>query len=172
MFAEQMYCLGMYYNEALIGIEVNYSTYPEKVVEELGYTRLYIRQRFDTYTGKLQDAFGFETNARSRPLIIDELKDVAKHAIETIHDYDTLGEMLTFIYNDAWRPEAEQGEHDDLVMALAIANHIRCQQSTTVPGDPAEEADKREWTQDMWEDYNRADAAGREWMIRNWGSPK
>ena len=29
MYAEQMYCLGMYYNTALIGVETNYSTYPE-----------------------------------------------------------------------------------------------------------------------------------------------
>ena len=171
MFAEQMYCLGLYYNEALIGVEVNYSTYPEKVLEELGYTNLYIRQRFDTYTGKLQDAFGFETTSRSRPLIIDELKDLAATAMETIHDYDTLGEMLTFIYNDAWRPEAEQGEHDDLVMAYAIANHIRCQQRTAVAGDEAKTR-KTKWTEDMWQDYNRASIRDREYLIRQWGEPE
>lgn len=170
MFAEQLWCLGMHYNEALIGVEVNHSTYPEMVLEELGYSNLYIRQRFDTYTGKLQDAFGFETTTKSRPLIIDELKDVAANAIETIHDFDTLGEMLTFVYNDNWRPEAERGEHDDLVMSYAIANHIRCQQRTTVLTEQGK-AQKASWSEDMWEDYNRADAAGREWMIRNWGNP-
>lgn len=170
MYAEQMYCLGLHYNRALIGVEVNYSTYPEMVLEELGYPRLYIRQRMDTYTGKLEEAFGFETTSKSRPLIIDELKDVAANALETIYDFDTLGEMLTFVYNENWRPEAEKGEHDDLVMAYAIANHIRCQQRTTVAAEPASGGTAK-WTQDMWEDFNRASPADREWMLREWGRP-
>jgi len=112
MYSEQMYCLGMYYNEALIGVEVNYSTYPEMILEELGYPNLYVRQKLDTFTGAMVDAFGFETNKKSRQAIIDGLKDVTKSALETIHDFDTLGEMLTFVYNEDWKPQAEQGEHE------------------------------------------------------------
>lgn len=170
MYAEQMYCLGMYYNEALIGVETNYSTYPEMCLEELGYRNLYVRERYDNYSGKMKDAFGFETTTKSRPIIIDNLKDVALSAIETITDYETLGEMLTFVYDEKWKPQAEQGEHDDLVMALAIAHHIRTQQTTkllqTKPGIRAK------WTEDMWEDYNRASNADREQMIRMWGMPQ
>ena len=40
--------------------------------------------------------------------------------------------MLTFVKNDSGRPEAADGAHDDLVMAHAIALHIRSQQ-TMVP---------------------------------------
>ena len=36
--------------------------------------------------------------------------------------------MLTFIINEKGRMEAEQGYHDDLVMALAITYYIRSQQ--------------------------------------------
>ena len=169
MYAEQMYCLGHYYNQALIGVEVNYSTYPEMVLEELGYTNLYVRQRYDNFAGKMVDAFGFETNRKSRPLMIDGLKDVAKRSLETIFDYDTLGEMLTFVYNEEWRPQAEDGEHDDLVMSLAIAHQIRGQQTTqkdeTAPGKSVR------WSEDMWDDYNRAGPRERELMIRQWGNP-
>ena len=35
LYARQMYCLGTYYNQALIGLEVNFSTYPEKELERL-----------------------------------------------------------------------------------------------------------------------------------------
>lgn len=169
MFAEQVYCLGMYYNEALVGIEVNYSTYPEMVLEELGYPNLYVRQRLDNYTGKLMDAFGFETTTTTRPAIIDGLKDVAKSALETITDYDTLGEMLTFVYDEKWKAQAEEGEHDDLVLSLAITHFIRTQQTTLVR-KPSTEGGAR-WTNDMWEDYNRASAAERELLIRMWGQP-
>lgn len=167
MFAEQAYCLGLWYNKALIGIEVNYSTYPEMLLEELGYPNLYVRQRFDNFTGKLVDAFGFETTTRTRPIIIDGLKDVARQALQTITDPDTLQEMLTFVYDDEWKPQAEEGEHDDLVMSLAIAHGIRGQQRTQVE----QPAGGRKWTEDMWEDYNSAGPREREMMIAAWGQP-
>ena len=168
-YAEQMYCLGFYYNTALIGVETNYSTFPEVCLEELGYPRLYVRQRVDTFTGKLVDAFGFETTTKTRPLIIDGLKDVVRQAPETIHDYDTLGEMLTFVYDENWKPQAEEGKHDDLVMSLAIAHFIRTQQTT---GSVESTAQPEEgWTEDMWKDYNRANAQEREMMVRMWGPP-
>ena len=167
MFAEQMYCLGMYFNTALIGVEINYSTYPEMLLEELGYPRLYVRQRLDNFTGKMVDAFGFETTTRSRPVIIDGLKDVAKQALETITDYDTLGEMLTFVYDEKWKPQAENGENDDLVMSLAIAHYIRPQQTTKVA--VSQTKGKRSWTKDMWEDYNNASPEEREMLLKRWG---
>ena len=51
-----------------------------------------------------------------------------KDEIDRINDKDTLREMLTFIVNDKGRAEAEDGYHDDLVMALAITYYIRTQQ--------------------------------------------
>lgn len=171
MFAEQAYCLGMYYNEALIGVETNYSTYVQLKLEELGYHNFYVREVIDTYTGKLRSAFGFDTNRKSRPLIIDGLKDVAKYSLETIYDYATLGEMLTFVYREeTWRPEAENGEHDDLVMSLAIAHHIRSQQRTSVAAQTARK--KAKWSQDMIEDYDRASERERQILLRLWGEPE
>ena len=168
MFAEQLYCLGMYYNEALVGIETNYSTYPQLCMEEMGYTRFYVRQVPDTYTGRLVEAFGFQTTVKTRPLIIDGLKDVARYAMDGIWDFDTLTEMLTFVYDENWKPQAEEGEHDDLVMSLAIAHHIRCQQGTAVT---TKEKKKNPWTQDMWDDFERGSPEDREIMIRMWGDP-
>ena len=170
MFAEQMYCLGLYYNTALIGVETNYSTFPQELLTWMEYPKLYVRQRVDTYTGKLIDAFGFETTTKTRPLIIDGLKDVAKQAIETIHDYDTLGEMLTFVYDEQWKPQAEEGEHDDLVLSLAIAHYIRSQQSVTMLEEVCTVGTA--WTEDMWADYNRASPSDQEIMLRMWGEPQ
>ena len=46
--------------------------------------------------------------------------------------------MLSFAKNDKGRAEALPGKHDDLVMSLAIANHIRPQQSMVVLETPEE----------------------------------
>ena len=170
MFAEQIFCLGRFYGDALVGIEVNYSTYPQLCLEELGYKHFYVRQRVDSFTGATQDAFGFVTNTRTRPLIIDGLKDVARENLELITDHGTLGEMLTFIYDEKWKPQAEQGEHDDLVMSLAIAHFIRSQQDTRRRTDIR--GARPEWTQDMWDDYNNADEQMRQLMIEEWGDPR
>ena len=170
MYTRQMYCLGMYYNQALIGIETNYSTYPQKEMERLGYPRFYVRERVDTYTGATSQAYGYETTSRTRPLMIDNLKAVAQKELDSIGDYETLGEMLTFVYDEHYRPAAQEGEHDDLVMALAIAHIIRPQQSY-VSVVPEAEATAR-WTKDMWEDYRSADAETRKMLMERWGKPK
>ena len=170
MYAEQMYCLGMYYNTALIGVETNYSTYPEMVLEELGYPRLYVRERYDNYLKKTVDAFGFDTNAATRPVLIDTLKDVARDSLDTITDFDTLGEMLTFVYDDKFRAAADTGEHDDLVMALGIAHRIRHQQSTKAKKKEKNQA-TIPWTEDMWQDYRNGSEEHKRMMRKLWGDP-
>lgn len=168
MYAEQMYCLGHYYNEALIGVEVNYSTYPEKIIEELGYKKLYVREKLDTYTGAMVKAYGFNTTTLTRQAVIDGLRDVFIQNPECITDFETLGEMLTFVYDEDWKPQAEQGEHDDLVMALAITYQIRTQQRYTKELPRGEGS---EWTESMWEDYNNASEEERAYLISKWGDP-
>ena len=168
-YARQVYCLGYYYNEALIGIEINYSTYPQKKLEEWHYPKFYQRERFDTFTGEMVKAFGWNTTPQTRPVILAELHTIMDEAPELVVSYHTLGEMLTFVYDKNRKPQAASGQHDDLVMAAAICYSIRGQQRYTIAEDSAE---SRRWTADMWEDYYAADAATREMMIRKWGRPE
>lgn len=127
-----MYCLGMYYNKALIGIEANFDTFPIKELERLGYKKQYVRIKEDSYTGKSIKAFGFRTDRITRPLILSELQAIVNDNVEQINDKETLEEMLVFVRNEKGRPEAQEGCHDDLVMALAIAYYIRPQQDMTI----------------------------------------
>ena len=128
LYARQMYCLGMYYNQALIGVEVNASTFPEKELERLEYPRLYHRQQEDSITHKYQLKKGFKTTSVTRPIIIAGLVEVIRDDTDTLNSEELLRECLSFIKNEQGRPEAEQGKHDDRVMAMAIAHYIRTQQ--------------------------------------------
>lgn len=131
-YTRQIYCLGMYYNKALVGLEVNFSTYPTKMLsEEYEYPNLYIRQKEDEFTGKIEKKYGFRTDRITRPLILAELQEIFKENIEWICDLDILKEALTFIKNEKGRPEAQEGCHDDLIMALAITYYISAKQSTS-----------------------------------------
>lgn len=169
LYARQVFCLGHYYNDALIGVEVNFSTYPELKLEEWHYPNLYQRERFDTYKNKMVKSFGWVTSPKTRPIILAGLHTVMDEAPELVVSFETLGEMLTFVYGKDRKPEAASGEHDDLVMAAAIAHAIRGQQRYTVEAAAGE---KRKWSADMWEDFRAADAQTRERMIKMWGNPQ
>lgn len=169
-YVRQMYCLGWYYNWALLGVEANFSTFPNAELERLGYPRLYVREAMDTYTGAIRESYGFRTDSISRPRIISALVELADQHLELIRDYETLGEMLTFVKDERGRPAAQEGKHDDCVMALAIAHHIRPQQSAQVQTAPA--AGNAVWTADMWADYRNADEAGKAMLLKLWGEPK
>lgn len=132
LYARQIYCLGKYYNEALIGVEVNFSTYPEKELERLEYPNLYHRQQEDSVTHKYQFKKGFKTTSVTRPIIIAGLVEVIRDDVDTINSAELLHECLSFIKNEQGRAEAEQGKHDDRVMAMGIAHYIRPQQRMTI----------------------------------------
>lgn len=167
-YARQMYCLGRWYNDALIGVETNYSTYPVKMLAMMGYPKLYVRELPDNFTGALRQAYGFETTSRTRPVIIATLVAAFREDPTLVSDDATLREMLCFQYNAGRRPEAIPGEHDDLVMALAIAHGIRGQQSMSEQPAPDRLG---VWTRDMREDYENADEEGRRILIKLWGRP-
>ena len=94
-YAQQVYCLGKFYNDALLAIETNYSTHPQKELERLGYKKFYVRETVDDYTGKLKHSFGFRTDNRTRPMILGDLQRLVRETPQLIVDTDTLEEMLT-----------------------------------------------------------------------------
>lgn len=124
-YTRQMYCLGKYYKDALIGIEANFDSYPIKELQRLGYPKQYVREAQDTYTGKTEKRFGFKTTSLTRPTIISRLIEIVREHCDTINDKATLEELLTIVRNEKGRIEAPEGGHDDMMMGLAIAHEIR-----------------------------------------------
>ena len=126
-YTRQMYCLGRFYKDALIGIEANFDSYPIMELQRLGYPKQYTREAQDTYTGKTEKRFGFKTTSLTRPTAISRLVEIVREHCDTINDKDTLEELLTIVRNEKGRIEAPQGGHDDMMMGLAIAHEIRDQ---------------------------------------------
>ncbi len=158
-------------HEAMLAPETNFSTYPVKLLDLMGYQNLYVREIEDTYDGTIRHAFGFRTDRlETRPVIVSELIRVLRDHLDTVNDKDTLLEMLTFVRNEKQRPEAEPGAHDDCVISLAIAHYVRPQQTMQVRTTDSR-GTKNIWSDDMWEDFNKASQADREIMIRMWGEP-
>lgn len=122
LYAKQMYCLGRYYNNALIAIETNYSTFPQKKLEELGYPNFYVREAVDRYDKSVLKQFGFNTNRKTKPVILANLVQLVREDVDIFNDEKTLRQMLTMVRKDNGKQEAEEGYHDDKVMSIAIGH--------------------------------------------------
>lgn len=125
LYTKQMYCLGKFYRDALIGIEANFDSYPIMELQRLGYINQYVREAVDTYTGKTEKRFGFRTTSLTRPTVISRLIEIVREHTDMINDKDTLEELLTIVRNEKGRIEAPDGGHDDQMMSLAITYQIR-----------------------------------------------
>ena len=141
-YVREVYALGMHYNQALIALETNFSTYPVMKLDELGYPNQYNREREDTYTRQVKKSYGFRTDRQTRPRAIANLVEVFSAHPRWFKDRELLGEMLTFCYNEDHRPEALAGKHDDLVMSAAIAYAVRHQQTTQILLPPEKPKEK------------------------------
>lgn len=128
LYADQVYCLGKYYHDALIGIETNYSYGPTKELVELSYPNMYMRERFDKTFNEITKVYGFNTNKQTKNVITTSLVAAMREDADNEVDIATLKEMLVFVRKENGSREAQAGYHDDLVMAKAIANFISQQQ--------------------------------------------
>lgn len=141
-YVRQIFALGRFYNDALVAIETNFSTYPVMKLQEMEYPNQYSREREDTYTRQMRKSYGFRTDRQSRPRAIANLVEVFSSHPEWFTDRELLEEMLTFCYNEDHRPEALAGKHDDLVMGAAITYAVRHQQRMTVLTEPEKPREK------------------------------
>jgi len=134
-YAHQIYCLGKYYNYALVGIEVNFDIYPIKELQRLRYMRQYTRVQFDRKTEKQQEKYGWKTDGNTRPMIIDNQIILIRDNIELFNDIKFLDECLTFIYDKDGRPDHESNKNDDILFSDMIAQAIRSQQRAYIEKD-------------------------------------
>jgi hypothetical protein len=124
-FARILKRIGDWYGTAKICVENNdHGVLTGYVLhKELLYPNLYITIKHETENERETEVIGFSTNVRTRPMVLDQLRAAMRGKELDIKDRDTLTEMMTFVLNEAGKMEADEGCHDDCVMALAFANY-------------------------------------------------
>ena len=125
-FAEVLYALGEYYNEAFICVENNSHGILTctRLGKDMGYPNFYTETQIDKLTDRETTKLGFTTTSKSKPLIIDQLRAAMRDEALEVNDKVSLREMLTYIVTESGAMQAEAGCFDDCVMALAFANHV------------------------------------------------
>lgn len=118
--------LGEWYNEAQIAVEAN--EHGHSVLNTLlnteHYPSLYRHRDYDN-RGEGRPKLGWITNKKTRPILLNDLREVVHGGLMGINHMDFLGECFTFMDNGKGKFEARSGTHDDTVMAWGIAWQCR-----------------------------------------------
>lgn len=122
-FGEILGALGALYNYALIGVEVNnHGLTTVQKLRDTFYTNLYKRDRgYDEDFEEPTSNLGWKTDVRTKRLAIDDLIRVIREELNEDKDIVFVEEAFAFVRDERGRMNAEEGEHDDTVMAKAIA---------------------------------------------------
>ena len=128
-FARQCFCLGHWYNTALIGLETNFSTYPTKLLGLMGYPKLFVRTVEDSFDGGIRHAYGFVTNSVTRPVIIGDLVRIMRESVGLVSDRVTLEEMLMLILPGAppgsWKTEEMNSSQLSPMRTITIEQRLQ-----------------------------------------------
>lgn len=129
LYAKDLHFLGKWFNTALIAVEST-GGYGEAVIIPLrdgragrpAYPRLYRHVMSSRPDQPIAKTYGFPTNAKTRPLIVNQLDKALRDRALPFVTALMLGEMQTFVYHDhGTSPAAQSGCRDDCVMAAAGA---------------------------------------------------
>jgi len=120
-FADALYDIGMYFNYALLAVEVNKDgLWVNDALDKKGYTNIYYRKVLDDITKNVTKYFGWKTTSSTRPFMLAALRAVFLRLKDGFAK-SLLQEMLTFVRNEKGKAEAMSGKHDDVIMAASVA---------------------------------------------------
>ena len=134
-FADVLLRLGEFYNDAYIICESNSHGLLTctRLYKDYNYSNFHTEVVVDKISDKETVKLGFATTAKSKPLVINELRAGLRMDELELNDKVTIREMLTYIETETGAMEAEAGCHDDCVMSLAFANYAHQQGWDPVP---------------------------------------
>ena len=126
--ALQAYLAAKFFNDALIVVETTGHglSVARKLYDDYGWRRSYKRRRLDTPTAKTAERVGWDTNVKTKPLMIAGLLELL--GIEDVRgglrDPATVFEAQTYVTDSKGRANADAGAHDDLLTAYMMGQEV------------------------------------------------
>lgn len=121
LFGDELVKLGKYYRDAYLGVESNnHGLTTLKAISRKEYWNIYHMKSFEKLADIMTPKMGWNTNQRSKPLMIDKLAEFVREKYLGIPDDLLISEMFTYIIEDKGTTNAQPGCHDDTVMSTAI----------------------------------------------------
>ena len=125
-FGHLLDALGRFYNLAMLAVERN--NHGHSTLNTLRhvrrYPRLYYHVRYDR-TGNSAPMLGWPTDQATKPILVDDLAAAIAGGHIIVHSLGMVDECFTFVTTDSGSQEAQEGKHDDRVIAAGIAWQAR-----------------------------------------------
>lgn len=121
--AEAVAQIATYYNKAFVGVENNMLSTILFLVKI--YDHYYFENKIDEKTQKRTKKIGWNTNSKTRDVMIDDFNILFDEGNLIINSRRTLGEMKTFVKKDNGKREHADGKHDDALFGGFIAIQMR-----------------------------------------------
>lgn len=123
-FATYLNHLGRRYNNAWMVVERNNHGrgVVDRLLKDFMYPYIYVEKIVEP-PNKPRKRFGWETNVKTRPLVIDNLKYQVHSDAHGIRCVECFDEMLNFKRQADGKEEADPGTFDDRVMECAIGKY-------------------------------------------------
>jgi hypothetical protein len=126
-FAYQLLLAALYFHNALISVETT-GGYGVPIVRKLwdgyGYRRLYKRKAVESSAAKTTDRLGWDTNRRTKPLMIAGMHELLREQTDGIRDRRTALQLTTYVTTLKGTQEADAGAHDDLLTSYMQGQEV------------------------------------------------
>ena len=121
LFGAELVKIAKFYNDAYIGVESNnHGGTTLRSIQEKDYWNIFFTKTYDKIADVITKKIGWQTNNRTKPLMINKLAEYVRNKWLGIKDKTLIQEMFTYVIEDNGSTNAQSGCHDDTVMACAI----------------------------------------------------
>jgi hypothetical protein len=118
--------IALYYNRAWVAPEVQGPgiALVDPLHKTYRYSKVFRRKRFDRVTQVQEDKPGWSTDRVSKPVMEATFSGALQEETAGIRDIRTARQLSTYIITDKGGHEAQEGEHDDRLVAAMIAHQV------------------------------------------------
>ena len=121
LYGIELVKLGDFYNEAYIAVENNnHGLTTLKSILNKDYFNIFYSKSYDRVNDKMTKKIGWSTNRKTKPLAIDKLAEYIREKYLMFWDIDIVEELYSYVIDEKGATNAQEGRHDDCVMAFAI----------------------------------------------------
>jgi hypothetical protein len=125
--ALQAVLAAQFFNDALITVETTGGygiPVTRKLWDGFGWRRVYKRRSLEQKAAKASDRLGWDTNRRTKPQMIEGLREMLREGTHGLRDPLTVFEMQTYVVDAKGRQDADAGAHDDLLTAYMQGQEV------------------------------------------------
>ncbi|NLF43586.1 MAG: hypothetical protein GX587_12900, partial [Bacteroidales bacterium] len=123
VFGDELVKLARFYNDAYVGVESNNNgSSTLRAIVRKEYWNIYYQKSYNKIVDSMTQKIGWNTNIRTKPIMINTLTAYIREMWLELPWETLISECLTYVKgDDGITTNAQNGCHDDTVMALAIA---------------------------------------------------